>query len=157
MKKTFVVIISMLAMVAALTGCASTDQGPSGTAAEIADKIFAEAGADPFGPAAEISTDENMEWLLGSTDYPEFADSVAVMPMMNLDTRALHVIKAANSDEVDDIMAALTTNIDPLRLICVQFSMDDVVIDSRGDIVFVTINTDPVQRAALAEAFLAIG
>jgi hypothetical protein len=156
MKKTFVLVISMLGLIAALTGCASTEQGPSGTAAEIAEKVFAQAETDPFGPAAEITPDENMEWLLGSTEYPEFADSVAVMPMMNLDTRALHVIKAANSDEVEDIMAALTTNIDPLRLICVQFSMEDVVIDSRGDIVFVTINTDPDQRAALAEAFQTI-
>jgi hypothetical protein len=156
MKKTFVLLVAMLTMFVALTGCASGEQGPSGTAAEIADKIFEEAGTDPFGPAAEITVDANMEWLLGSTEYPEFVDSVAVMPMMNLDTRALHVIKAANSDEVEDIKAALTTNIDPLRLICVQFSMDDVVIESRGDIVFVTINTDADQRAALAEAFLAI-
>ena len=156
MKKTFVLLIAMLTMFVALTGCASAEQGPSGTAAEIADKIFTEAGADPFGPAAEITAEANMEWLLGSTEYPEFADSVAVMPMMNLDTRALHVIKAANSNEVEDIMAALAHNIDPLRLICVQFSMDDVVIESRGDVVFVTINTDADQRVALAEAFLAI-
>ena len=156
MKKIFVLIISMLVMVVALTGCASAEQGPSGTAAEIADKIFNEAGADPFGPAAEIETEVNMQWLLGSTDYPQFADSVAVMPLMNLDTRALHVIRAANGEEVEDIKAALAANIDPQRLICVSFSMDDVVIDSRGDIVFVTINTDPDQRAALAEAFQAI-
>lgn len=156
MKKIFVLIISMLVMVAALTGCASEEQGPSGTAAEIADKIFVAAETDPFGPAAEIETEINMQWLLGSTEYPEFADSVAVMPMMNLDTRALHVIKAANSDEVEDIKAALVTNIDPQRLICVSFSMDDVVIESRGDIVFVTINTDPDQRTALTEAFQTI-
>ena len=156
MKKIFVLIVAMMTMLVALTGCASAEQGPAGTAAEIADKIFAEAGAEPFGPAAEIIVDGNMEWLLGSTEYPEFADSAAVMPMMNIDTRALHVIKAANGDEVDDIKAALATHIDPLRLICVQFSMDDVVIDSRGDIVFVTINKDAEQRVALADAFQAI-
>ena len=65
MKKTFVLLIAMLTMFVALTGCASAEQGPTGTGAELADKIFVEAGADPFGPAAEITADANMEWLLG--------------------------------------------------------------------------------------------
>lgn len=156
MRKKLALAISMLMLAVALVACGSAEEGPSGTAPEIADKIFTEANVDPFGPAAEIIPAENMDWLLGSTDYPEFADSVAVMPLINLDTRALHVIKAANSDEVEDLMAALEHNIDPLRLVCVQFSMEDVVIDSRGDVVFVTINTDPDQRAALSEAFEAI-
>ncbi len=156
MKKTFVLMIAMFGLLAAMTGCATTEQGPAGSAAEIADKIFAEAGTDPFGMSAPILTEQDMQWLLGSADYPEFADSAAVTPMMNIDTRMLHVIKAANADEVDEIKAALELNIDPNRLICVTFSIEDVVIDSRGDVVFMTINSDPDQRAALAEAFLAI-
>ena len=156
MKKIFVAIISMLVMVAALTGCASAEQGPEGTAAEIADKIFAEAGTDPFGNATPIATDQDMEWLLGSTEYPEFADSVSVLPMISLDTRVLNVIKAANSNEVEDIKAALEKNIDPNHLICVTFSLEDVVIESRGDVVFMTINTDHDQRDALVQAFQVI-
>ena len=156
MKKIYLLIVSMIVIGAALTGCSSEEGGPSGTAAEIADKIFAEAGADPFGPAAEITVDENMEWLLGSTEYPEFADAVAVLPMISLDTRVLNVIKAANADEVEDIKAALEMNIDPNHLICVTFTLEDVVIESRGDVVFMTINSDHDQRDALVEAFQAI-
>lgn len=157
MKKTMALAISMLLLAIALVACGETEeQGPEGTAAEIADKIFTEAGTDPFGMSQEIATVADKEWLLGSAEYPEFADSVAVMPMISLDTRVLHVIKAANSDEVDELIAALEANIDPDRLICVTFSLDDVVIASRGDVVFLTINSDPDQRAALAEAFQAI-
>jgi hypothetical protein len=156
MKKTFVLMIAMLGLIAALTGCASVEQGPSGTAAEIADKIFAEAETDPFGMSAPIVTENDMQWLLGSTDYPEFADSVAVTPMMNVDTRMLHVIKAANISEVEELKASLEKNVDPNRLICVTFSLEDVVIESRGDVVFMMVNSDPDQRAALAEAFQTI-
>ena len=106
--------------------------------------------------ATPIATDEDMQWLLGSTEYPEFADSVAVMPMINLDTRVLHVIKAANNGEVDDIKAALEKNIDPNHLVCVTFSLEDVIIASRGDVVFMTINSDADQRDALAQAFQVI-
>jgi len=34
--------------------------------------------------------------------------------------------------------------------------MEDVVIESRGDVIFMTINSDPEQRIALAEAFSTI-
>jgi hypothetical protein len=153
MKKIFVSIVLMLTMVVALTGCASDEQGPSGTAAEIADKIFAEAGAEPFGPARGIGSDDDMRFLLGSTEYPEFADFAGVIPMISLDTRVLHVIKATNVDEVEDIKIALEKNIDPAHLICVTFALEDVVIESRGDVVFMTINSDHEQRDALADAF----
>ena len=156
MKKIFVLVIAMLGLTAAMTGCASVEQGPAGTAAEIADKIFTEAGAEPFGQATEIATDADLEWLLGSTEYPEFADSAAVMPMISLDTRVLHVIKAADSADVDAIKQTLEANIDPAHLICVTFSLEDVVIASRGDVVFMTINSDAEQRVALAEAFQVI-
>jgi hypothetical protein len=156
MKKIFVLAISILLVIVALTGCSSDEQGPSGTAAEIADKIFAEAETEPFGMATPIATDQDMEWLLGSTEYPKFADSVAVMPMINLDTRVLHVIKAADSSEVEDIKAALEKNIDPNHLVCVTFSLEDVIIASRGDVIFMTINSDAEQRDALAKAFQVI-
>jgi len=156
MKKLFVLVVSMLVMAFALVGCASEEAGPAGSAAEIAENIFTEAGVDPFGPAAEIIAAENMEWLLGSTEYPEFADSAAVLPMISLDTRVLNVIKAENSDEVEDIKTALAANIDPNHLICVTFALEDVIIESRGDVVFMTINSDHDQRDALAEAFRTI-
>ncbi len=76
--------------------------------------------------------------------------------MITSDTPWLHVTTAPNREEVEELIAALEANIDPDRLICVTFSLDDVVIASRGDVVFLTINSDPDQRAALAEAFQAI-
>lgn len=156
MKKLFVLVVSMLVMAVALVGCASEEAGPSGTAAEIAENIFAEAGVDPFGPARGVETDDDMRFLLGSIDYPEFSDFAGVLPMISLDTRVLNVIKAENSDEVEDIKTALEKNIDPNHLICVTFALEDVVIESRGDVVFMTINSDHEQRDALAEAFQVI-
>ena len=52
--------------------------------------------------------------------------------------------------------AKLKKNVDPNRVVCVTFTLDDVAIESRGDVVFMTINTDAEQRSALVEAFLSI-
>ena len=135
-----------------VTGCGGGESGPKGTAADIADKIFTESGVENFGMSQSIE-EENMEFYLGSTDYPEFADSIVVTPMISIDTRVLYIIKAADQGDVEDIKTTLDENIDPNRLICVTFSLEDVVIDSRGDVVFMTINRNVEQRAALAEAF----
>ncbi|MFC1929837.1 YbaY family lipoprotein [Chloroflexota bacterium] len=132
------------------------DSAPSGTAAEIADKIFTQAGVESFGMSQSLEKDEDKEFLLGSKDYPEFADSVAITPMISIDTRVLYVIEAANKGDVEVIKTKLDENIDPNKLICVTFTLEDVVIESRGNVIFMTINSKPEQRTALTEAFITI-
>ncbi|MFC2038204.1 hypothetical protein ACFLUG_00325 [Chloroflexota bacterium] len=157
MKKASLFLPALLLSVFVLTGCATGPSAPSGTVDEIADKVFAESGVTFRAPERlSLENDENREFYLGSTEYPEFANSVAVVPMIRIDTRVLYVIKAANKGDIETIKTALKDNIDPNRLICVTFSLEDVVIESRGDIIFMTINSDIEQRTALEEAFIAI-
>ncbi|MFC1976686.1 hypothetical protein ACFLWS_00215 [Chloroflexota bacterium] len=149
----FTVIISLVI----LTGCGAVVSAPSGTADEIADKIFTESGVTFRAPERlNLEKDEDREFYLGSINYPEFEDSVAVVPMIRIDTRVLYVIKAANKGDIDTIKTVLKENIDPNRLICVTFSLEDVVIENRGNVIFMTINSDAEQRAALVEAFKTI-
>jgi len=133
-------------------GIITISRGSYSRGVEIAEKVFQQAEVQSFGMSQEISA-ENMEFYLGSLDYPEFADSIVITPMINIDTRVLYVIKAANKGDVETIKTKLNDNIDPTKLICVTFSMEDVVIDSRGDVIFMTINSDLEQRTALADAF----
>ena len=80
----------------ALVGCAQGQSAPTGTVAEIADKVFAASGVENFGMEQALQTEEDNEYFLGSKDYPAFSEAIAVMPMINLDTRVLVVIKAAD-------------------------------------------------------------
>ncbi|MFC1864509.1 hypothetical protein ACFLYG_01610 [Chloroflexota bacterium] len=153
MKKTFFILLAAILSVTILAGCAGGESAPVGTAAEIADKIFTQSGVEPFGMSQTLEKDEDIEFLLGSTDYPKFADSIVVLPMISIDTRVLYIIKAANKGDVETIKTKLDENIDPDRLICVTFSLEDVVIESRGDVIFMTINSKPEQKNALVEAF----
>ena len=157
MKKMALWLLGTGLLLAVLAGCAGGESAPTGTAAEIADKIFAQAQVENFGMSQGVATDEDKEFYLGSRDYPAFADAVAIMPMINIDTRVLIVIKAADKGDVADIETKLKENIDPNRVICVTFSLDDVAIESRGDVILLTINTDAEQRASLVEAFGSIG
>ncbi len=155
-NKATLLLLAAVALMGTVAACSSGPAAPAGTASEIADKVFAEAGVDPFGPKQNLEKAQDREFYLGAADYPAFADSAVVLPMISIDTRVLYVIKAASSDDVDKMMTQLEENIDPNRLVCVTFSLDDVVIDSRGDVVFMTINSNEEQRLALAEGFKAI-
>ena len=156
MKKTVLLLTALVLSLAILGGCAGGETGPAGTAAEIADEIFAESGVESFGMAQDLAKAEDREFYLGSADYAEFADSVVITPMISIDTRMLYIIKAADQGDVEAINTKMEENIDPTRLICVTFHLDDVVIDSRGDVIFMTINSNAEQRASLVEAFKSI-
>ena len=156
MKTAALLLLAISLSIGLLAGCAGGESAPTGTAAEIADKVFAQAGVEPFGMSQTLEKDEDIEFLLGSTEYPQFADSIVVLPMISIDTRVLYIIKAANKGDVETIKTKLDENIDPNRLVCVTFSLEDVVIESRGDVIFMTINSKPEQRTALAEAFKTI-
>ena len=155
MKRIIGSLVAVL-LLAVLVGCAGGSAAPAGTAAEIADKIFAESQVEPFGMSQSLETDADKELFLGSADYPAFANSIAIMPMINIDTRVLVVIKAAAKADIEDIKAKLKENIDPNRVICVSFSLEDVAIENRGDVILLTINTNEEQRTALVEAFKTI-
>ena len=156
MKKMVLLLTALILSLAVLGGCAAAESGTAGSAAEIADRIFAESGVDSFGLTQDLAKAEDREFYLGSADYPEFADSAVILPMISIDTRVLYIIKAADKADVEAIKTELEKNIDPNRLICVTFSLEDVVIESRGDIIFMTINSKEEQRTSLVEAFKSI-
>jgi hypothetical protein len=155
MKRTLWLLLAVL-LTAILVGCGGGESAPAGTVSEIADRVFAEAQVEPFGMSQMLATDADKELFLGSADYPEFTEAIGVMPMINIDTRVLVLIKAADKGDVADIKAKLKENVDPNRVVCVTFSAEDVAIESRGDVILLTINTDTAQRAALVESFLQI-
>ncbi len=156
MKKMVLWLLAAVFPLVILVGCAGGQSAPTGTTAEIADKVFAAAGVESFGMSQNLATEEDNEFYLGSRDYPAFSEAIAVMPMINLDTRVLVIIKAADKGDVEDIKTRLTENIDPNRVVCVTFSLQDVAIESRGDVILLTINTDAEQRTAMVEAFKSI-
>lgn len=147
-------LISVLLVLA--SACSSGTSAPSGTAAEISDKVFAEAGVEPFGPTTALTSEQDIEYFLGSTNYPTFTDTAVAQPMISIDARILYVLEVSTEDEAAEVVTQLETDVDPARLVCVTFTPDDVVIKSRGTVVFMVIDANPDERNALAAAFDAI-
>jgi len=149
-------LIPLLAIVILAAACSSGSSAPSGTAAEIAGKVFATAGVEPFGETIALQSPDQIEYFLGSTNYPAFTDTAVVQPLINLDTRIMYVLVVGSSEEADAVVKQLDKDVDPTKLVCVQFSRDDVVVHTRDNVVFMVIDADHTERDALADAFTSI-
>ena len=149
-----VIIVGLL--VAACSSGSGGSDAPTGTAAEIAQKVFDEAGVESFGQTQTLDSPEEISFFLGSTNYPPFVDTAVVQPMISIDARIMYVLEVSSDEEAADVVTQLGKDIDPNKLVCVTFTMDDVVIDSRGTVVFMVIDANTEERDALASAFKAI-
>jgi len=154
-------VLATLIVVPSILACgssagASKPAAPTGSTVEIAEAVFTESGVEMWGEPVSIADDEWMEYYLGSTNYPEFASTTIVQPMISVDPRMVYVLETKTEEEAIATMEQLTEDVDPARLICVVFSLEDVRQERRGNVVFMVIDGNHAERDALADAFLAI-
>jgi hypothetical protein len=152
--------IAVVSLVVAVAACGGGGGGgsaaPTGDATEVITATFKQADVEMWGQPVSITNDEEQTFYLGSTNYPDFTSTAIVQPMMSIDPRIAYVLETSTEAEAIATMDQLKKDIDPNKLICVTFSVDDVRQERRGTVVFMVIDSDHTERDALADAFLAI-
>jgi len=148
------------ALVIAVAACGGSGSGgsaaPTGNATEVITATFAQANVEMWGEPISITNDDEEVFYLGSTNYPDFTSTAIVQPMISIDPRIAYVLEAASEADAIATMDQLKQDVDPNKLVCVTFSLDDVRQERRGNVVFQVIDSDHAERDALANAFLAI-
>jgi hypothetical protein len=143
-----------VALTLAVAGCGiPPDAPPAGTSDEILERVFAEAGLEPFGPVEPIADAAEARWFLGSTDHPPFTDTAVANAGTSVDPRIAYVLRTAGDRDAADVLRLLDRDVDPDRLLAVSFEREDALMDRRGNVVFLVIAADQAQRNALADAF----
>ena len=70
MKKMVLSLLAAVFPLVILVGCAGGQSAPTGTTAEIADKVFAAAGVESFGMSQNLATEEDNEFYCGLPGLP---------------------------------------------------------------------------------------
>ncbi len=96
--------------------------------------------------------DENQEYLLGTTEI-EFTDSVASVPMVNVDPYQCVLLRVKDPDKVDEAKQLLSDNADPRKWVCVE--AESVIIENVGDVILY-IMAEQKTAEAVRNAFLAL-
>lgn len=146
----------MFFVAAAAVGCAPGDAPPTGTAAEIAERVFSEASVAPLGPSRELASDEDSRYFLGSAEYPRFVDTAIVEAPTGVDAHIVYILRTGSGRDAAAVLRRLDRDVDPDRLLAISFTRADVRMDRRGSVVFLVIDANQAQRNALANAFAVI-
>lgn len=124
------------------------------TASEIVQHLVHESGAEFGGSMEDVITDDNRQWFLGAADYPEFLDSAVYAPMMNVDVSLIVVVQTSYED-AEGLSDLIMESIDPTRLVCVTFDLEeDVVVETYGDWTVLIINK--MYKQEIHDAFVSL-
>lgn len=136
-------------------------KAPSGTPAEIIDKIYAEYPvADlPLGTMeVDLADLDALKMFTGLSSADKIKAAAVSETMMGSQAYSLVVVKAKDAKYADDIVEEMANGIDPRKWVCVE--ADDLSVASAGDVVVLMMVEstfkDTVTSKNIIDAFSAI-
>jgi len=166
MKKTFVMIVSLvLAMAMLLVGCGKKEEaaGPvleGQTPAQIIDALYA-VHAPEFGVGTielDGSDPDMLYYMTGMNDMSLVSEIAVSESMIGSQAYSLVVARAAEGVDAETVAQTMLDNIDPVKWICVQ--ADDVRAVACGDVVmFVMVSSEyasSITAQNMVDAFVEV-
>lgn len=151
MKKVFSLII-LVGLLFLISGC--TEKNIEGTLEEIMTKVYAKVPEEnkPMGLTNMEVNKENVEGFLGTTDI-EYKEALASESMVGSIAHSVVLVRAKDAKSVESIKETIRENVNPRKWICVGVEKEDVIIQSKGDLIIVIIVEDKDARTKLEEGF----
>lgn len=125
-----------------LTGCGETkEKNIEGNLADIMNEIY--AGVDTEMPmlAQTELNDENIEYYLGTSDI-DYKEGLASEPMMSSIAHSVVLVRMNDGADIEEAKTKIKESVNPRKWICVEVSEDDVIVDSRGNMIILIMVND---------------
>ena len=155
MIKKFSFVLLLLLSVGLLTGCDSKkEKNVEGTLEEIMSKVYEKVPEDdrPMALTNIEVNEENIVTFLGTSDI-EYESILASEPMVSSIAHSVILIRTKEGADVGAIKTKIKENINPRKWVCVWVEDDDVIIDSKGDLIIVIMVEQEEIRTLIQEGF----
>lgn len=96
--------------------------------------------------------EENIEYYLGSTDI-EFESALASEPGIGSIAHSVVLVKTKENADIKSIKTKIKENINPRKWVCVGVEDEDIVVESKGDLVLLLLIEDETTRNTIKDAF----
>ena len=154
MKKLKLVGLCCL-MVAALfvvTGCGN--KNIEGKLEDIMEKLYAEVPEDnrPMGLTNMEINDENIESFIG-TDDVDYVEAIASESMVGSIAHSVVLLRVKDVSKVEEYKKEILEDVNPRKWVCVGVEKEEVIVESKGDLIMVVIVADKDNREKIAKAF----
>ena len=154
MKKFKLVGLCCL-MVAALfvvTGCGN--KNIEGKLEDIMEKLYAEVPEDnrPMGLTNMEINDENIESFIG-TDDVDYVEAIASESMVGSIAHSVVLLRVKDVSKVEEYKKEILEDVNPRKWVCVGVEKEEVIVESKGNLIMVVIVQDKGNREKIATAF----
>jgi len=135
-----------------ITGCGN--QNVEGSLEDIMAKLYdgiAEENLPMELTNIEVNA-ENIEGFLGTSDI-EYNEAIASESMVGSIAHSVVLLRAKDTKNVEKIKAEIKGNVNPRKWVCVGVEEENVIVDSKGDLVILILIKDEAIRAEIEKGF----
>lgn len=135
-----------------VTGCGN--KNIEGKLEDIMAKLYVDIPEDnrPGGLTNMEITDDNIESFIG-TDDVEYVEAIASESMMGSIAHSVVLVRVKDASKVEEYKKEILEDVNPRKWICVGVEKDEVIVESKGDLIMVVIVQDKDNREKIAKAF----
>jgi len=154
MKKIVMFLSLILGCLCFVVGCGNEIKNVEGTLEDVMAKLYEGIAEEnlPMGLTNMEVNAENIEGFLGTSDI-EYKEAVASESMVGSIAHSVVLVRANDANDVQDIEKAIKENVNPRKWICVGVEEENVIIDSKGDLVILILIDNEATRTAIDNNF----
>lgn len=137
-----------------ITGCGTKEKNVEGTLEEIMTKVYAEVPEDQR-PMMLMNTEvnaENIEYYLGAADI-EYESALASESGVGSIAHSVVLVRTKDNADIESIKTKIKENVNPRKWICVGVEKDDVIVESKGNLIALIMVEDQTTRETLKKGF----
>ena len=143
MKKLFLLLV-MGAMCLTLTGCGN--KNVEGTLEDLKED------EKPMMLTNTKVDSETVEYFLGTTDI-EYEEALASEPAVSSIAHSVVLVRTKENADVEAIKTKIKDSINPRKWLCAGVEKDDVIVESKGNLIILIMVEHEDTREKLEEAF----
>ena len=142
----------MLMALLLVTGCGN--KNIEGKLEDIMAKLYVDVPEDnrPMGLTNMEINDENIESFIGTDDI-EYTDAITSESMVGSIAHSVVLIRVKDVSKIEEYKAEILEDVNPRKWICVGVEKEEVIVESKGDLIMVVIVQDKDNREKIANAF----
>ena len=150
-KKLSLIIIMLVAAVV-LTGCGN--KNIEGSLEDIMTKLYSGIPEDqrPMMLMNVEVNEENVEYYLGTTDI-EYEEALASESGIGAIAHSVVLVRVKDGANVEDVKEKIEKSINPRKWVCVGVEEEDVIVESKGNLVVLILIQDETTREKIEDSF----
>lgn len=150
--KKILLLLLVCTTITTLTGCA--EKNVKGNLEDIMTKLYADIPEDerPMMLTNMEVNEENIEGFLGTKDI-EYETALASESGVGAIAHSVVLVRMKNGADIEAAKKAIEENVNPRKWICVGVEEDDVIVESKGNLIVLIMVADETTRERLEEAF----